>query len=48
MNGFAWLRNKVERGDISLRSAAYTLYKWGRVRFIPTDSEVLRLLNITI
>ena len=48
MNGFAWLRNKVERGDISLRSAAFTLKRWGRVKFLPNDSEVLRILNITI
>ena len=42
------LRTKVERGEISLRSAAYTLYRWGRVNFVPNDREVIRLLNIIV
>lgn len=42
------LRTKVERGDISLRSAAWKLYRWGKCKFIPNDREVLRLLNIMV
>ena len=42
------LRRKVERGDISLRSAAYKLMRMGRVKFLPSDKEVLRLLHIFI
>lgn len=42
------LKTMVERGDISLRSAAYKLYRWGKCKFIPNDREVLRLLNIYI
>lgn len=42
------LRAKVERGEISLRSAAYTLYRWGRVNFVPNDREVIKLLHIII
>ena len=42
------LKTKVERGQISLRSAAYTLYRWGKVSFIPNDREVIKLLHIYI
>lgn len=42
------LKRKVEQGEITIRSAAYTLYRWGRCRFVPTDREVLRLLHIII
>ena len=42
------LRRMVERGDISLRSAAWKLYRWGKCKFVPCDREVLRLLNIYI
>ena len=42
------LKRMVERGEISLRSAAYTLYRWGKCRFVPSDREVLRLLHIVI
>jgi hypothetical protein len=42
------LRRRVERGQISLRSAAYTLYRWGKVNFIPNDREVIKLLHIYI
>ena len=42
------LRRMVERGDISLRSAAWKLYRWGKCKFIPNDREVLRLLNIMV
>ena len=42
------LRRMVERGDISLRSAAFRLYRWGKCKFIPNDREVLRLLNIMV
>ena len=40
------LRRKVERGEISLRSAAYRLHREGKCTFIPCDREVLRLLHI--
>ena len=42
------LRRMVERGDISLRSAAWKLYRWGKCKFVPNDREVLRLLNIMV
>ena len=42
------LRRMVERGDISLRSAAWKLYRWGKCKFVPNDREVLRLLHIVI
>ena len=42
------LRRMVERGDISLRSAAWKLYRWGKCKFVPNDREVLRLLHIYI
>ena len=42
------LKRQVERGEISLRSAAYRLYRWGKVKFIPNDREVIKLLHIII
>lgn len=42
------LRTKVERGDISLRSAAYRLMEAGRCTFLPSDREVIRILHIYI
>ena len=42
------LKTQVERGEISLRSAAYRLYRAGRSKFLPSDREVLRLLHIVI
>lgn len=42
------LRTMVERGDISLRSAAFRLYRWGVYTFVPNDREVLRYLHIII
>ena len=42
------LKTKVERGEVSLRSAAYKLMRMGRVKFLPSDKEVLRLLHIFI
>ena len=42
------LKTMVERGDISLRSAAYKLYGWGKVKFVPSDREVIRILHIYI
>ena len=42
------LKTQVERGEISLRSAAYRLYRWGRVSFVPSDREVIRLLHIIV
>mgnify|MGYP006908797434 CR=1 FL=1 len=42
------LKRMVERGDISLRSAAYKLMRMGRVKFIPSDREVIKLLHIII
>ena len=42
------LRTKVERGDISLRSAAYRLMRAGKCTFLPSDREVIKILNIYI
>ena len=42
------LKQMVERGDISLRSAAYRLYRAGRSKFVPSDREVIRMLHIII
>lgn len=42
------LKTKVERGEVSLRSAAYKLVRMGRCTFIPSDREVIRMLNIII
>ena len=42
------LREKVERGEISLRSAAWKLYRWGKCKFVPNDREVIKLLHIII
>jgi hypothetical protein len=42
------LRRMVERGDISLRSAAYRLYRQGKCTFIPCDREVIKMLHIYI
>ena len=42
------LKVKVERGQISLRSAAYRLMRAGKCTFLPSDREVLRLLHIVI
>ena len=42
------LKVKVERGQISLRSAAYRLMRVGKCTFLPNDREVIRLLHIII
>lgn len=42
------LKRKVERGDISLRSAAYRLMKAGKCTFLPNDREVIKMLHIYI
>ena len=42
------LRRMVERGEVSLRSAAYRLMRMGRVSFLPSDREVIRILHIYI
>lgn len=42
------LRRKVERGEISLRSAAYRLMRMGMVNYLPSDRGVLELLHIYI
>jgi hypothetical protein len=42
------LKMQVERGEISLRSAAYKLYRWGRCKFVPSDREVIKMLHIII
>lgn len=42
------LKRMVERGDVSLRSAAYRLYWWGVVKFLPSDREVIKILHIII
>ena len=42
------LRQQVERGEISLRSAAYRLMRAGKCTFLPNDREVIKLLHIVI
>lgn len=42
------LKQRVERGEISLRSAAFKLFRAGRSKFVPSDREVLRMLHIVI
>lgn len=42
------LKTMVERGEISLRSAAYRLMKMGKCTFLPNDREVIKLLHIYI
>lgn len=42
------LKTKVERGEISLRSAAYRLMKAGKCTFLPNDREVIKMLHIII
>ena len=42
------LKTMVERGEISLRSAAYKLYRMGKCTFIPSDREVIKRLHIYI
>jgi hypothetical protein len=42
------LKTKVERGEVSLRSAAWKLYRWGKVSFVPSDREVIRILHVII
>lgn len=42
------LRHKVERGEISLRSAAYRLFYDGLFSYIPNDREVINKLHIFI
>ena len=42
------LRRKVERGDISLRSAAYRLMRAGKCTFLPSDREVIKMLHIYV
>lgn len=42
------LKREVERGNVSLRSAAFRLMKMGKCTFFPNDREVLKLLHIYI
>ena len=42
------LKQRVERGEISLRSAAFKLYRLGRSKFVPSDREVIKMLHIII
>lgn len=42
------LKTRVERGEITLRSAAYKLMKMGKCTFIPSDREVIKRLHIII
>lgn len=42
------LKRKVERGDISLRSAAYRLMRMGKCNWLPNDREVIKMLHIYI
>ena len=48
MNILTSLRRKVERGDISIRSAAYRLFDAGWFNYVPSDSEVINKLHIFI
>ncbi len=42
------LKTMVERGEISLRSAAYRLMRMGKCPSLPSDREVIKLLHIVI
>lgn len=42
------LKSRVERGEVSLRSAAYSLMRMGKYTFLPSDREVIRMLHIII
>lgn len=42
------LKTMVERGEISLRSAAYRLMRAGRCNWLPSDREVIKMLHIYI
>lgn len=42
------LKAMVERGEVSLRSAAYRLMRMGKCTFLPSDREVIRILHIII
>ena len=42
------LKMQVERGEVSLRSAAISLYKSGWFNYIPSDREVIKHLHIVI
>ena len=42
------LKTKVERGEVSLRSAAYRLMRAGKCTFLPNDREVIKLLHIYV
>lgn len=48
MNILQSLKQKVERGEISLRSAAFSLYKAGWYNYVPSDSQVIKMLHIYI
>lgn len=42
------LKRQVERGEITIRYAAYKLFRWGKVNFIPNDTLTLKILHITL
>lgn len=42
------LKQMVERGFISLRSAAFELKRMGNTDYVPNDREVIHLLHIVI
>ncbi len=42
------LKLMVERGQISLRSAAYRLLMAGKCKYLPSDREVIKMLHIFI
>ena len=42
------LKERVEKGELSIRSAAYKLYDAGWFSFVPSDREVLNKLHIYI
>ena len=42
------LRLMVQQGKITIRSAAFRLYRAGIFNFIPNDREVLKYLHINV
>ncbi len=42
------LKEKVEKGEISIRSAAYRLYNAGWFNYLPNDRQVIDRLHIII
>ncbi len=42
------LKRKVECGEITIRSAAYSLYNAGWYNYVPNDREVINTLRIIV